>query len=156
MNNANEFTVRTHETSIISHVNDTDNHTMVEEAVLFMCIWSPKPHYVTLCIWLIELQHVIPNTPFLSPSLMHLNTKYNKPMNQFKCSTEILFQEKIHYIIRKTWLAEENEMAQSVKCLLYKREDLSLDRQHVCNDCEQGHISILPALGREEGATRDH
>lgn len=81
-------------------------------------------------------------------------------MNQFKCSIEILFQEKIHCIFRKTWLAEANEMAQAVKCLLYKREDLSLDRQHVCNDCEQGHISILPVLGREGGkeggATRDH
>ena len=93
---------------------------------------------------------------FLSPSLMHLNTKYNKPMNQFKCSTEILFQEKIHYIIRKIWLAEANEMAQSVKCLLYKREDLSLDRQHVCNYCDLGHISTLREGRREEGATRDH
>lgn len=90
MNNINEFTIIAHEISIISHVNDSYNHTILEEAVLFMCSWSPKPQYVTLCILLIELQHAIP--------------KYNKPMNQFKCSTEILSQEKIHYIIRKMWI----------------------------------------------------
>lgn len=60
MDNINEFTVITLEISIISHVSDSHNHTILEEAVLFMCGWSPKPKYVTLCIWLIELQHAIP------------------------------------------------------------------------------------------------
>lgn len=52
---------------------------------------------------------------------------------------------------KKLW-EEAGEMAQCVKCLLYKNEDLDLDPQHTCK--RLGVVNTrIPALGcwKQEG-----
>lgn len=68
-------------------------------------------------------------------------------MGQFKCITAIFCKRRF----TKT-LAGANEMAQSIKCLLYKRENLSLDCQHECNK----GTYLYSNAGEGEGPTRDH